>query len=136
MMSIVPELIEIIVTSNDQPRSDLLVKLVLGMDRKNNYSYILGPTNSEGKTWISKSDLLNQSERCMKIALTDYVSIESGFSGEIYAIVMNKSDLKRAIEAIKLFGPEEYPAGHQEKLEKALTSVQNLDGVAVEIKQA
>ena len=134
-MNKVPESIEVTVTSGQEPRKGLLVQLVLGMSGKNDYSFLLGPTNSEGKTQIQKSYLLCEADRCLRLALMDYLPIESGYSGKIKAKVMDGADIKRAIEALDLYSPTESSEGRQEMLKNALAVADSLNGVVVEIKQ-
>lgn len=135
-MKNLPSAIEVIVTSDQNPREGVLIKLMLGMIRKNSYSYILGPTNSEGKAQIQKCELLSQADKSLELALMDYLPLESGYTGEIEAKVMNKKDIDKAIEAYEIYGPCKYPERYIEILKHAITESMPTKEIKVEINQA
>ena len=134
-MKSLPESIEVAVSSEQKPGVGFLIKLRLGVIRKNSYSYILGPTNSEGKAWITKNELLREANRTVELALMDYVPLEHNYSGEVEVKVMTESGIRKAIEAFEIYAPLEYPEGYIEKLNQALNKSINIENLEIYVKQ-
>ena len=131
----IPEAIEILALHEHKPVVDLLVMLRLSTNHKNNYSLILAPTDSSGRSSISKEDLINDAIKTADLALMDYVPLEESYTGEIQAKVMTKTDVEHAIKAYEIYGADHYPNDYINILNRMLLSTIDIKDVELLVTQ-
>jgi hypothetical protein len=118
-MKNLPEVINITIKNENDSAQNYLVKIILITEQKNNYTFIVGPSNEEGDISITKAELIRRASTTLNLALMDYISLEECFSGEVQTTIMSSSDIDSAIEAYKIYGNENYPEGYRRMLESA-----------------
>ena len=115
-----PEIIKACAKRNNESISEALIRLTLFTNSKNNYSFIIGPTDSKGEASITKNEIITSANRTLELAIMDYSIIEEHFTGEIKEKILTKADILYAIEVYEMYGEDNYPKNHIVKLNNAL----------------
>ena len=124
-----PASIKISAKRKNESIGEALIHLTLCTNSKNNYSFIIGPTDSEGEVSISKNEIINRANNTLKLAIMDYDILEENFTGEIKAKTMNKTDIGNAFAAYEIYGKDNYPKNYIVKLNNALAASTELEDI-------
>ena len=103
MKNSLPAKIECQVLLKGEPFQGALLVAVFSTKTKNPYSILIGPTNAEGSSIITRPAILEQAARHMDVALMDYDPIEGVFAGTIRIAVMDHADIEKALKAYQIF---------------------------------
>ena len=125
-----PNSIKVSAKRKNEAIGEVLINITLYTNIKNNYSFIIGPTDSEGEASITKNEIINSANKTLELEIMDYSTLEEHFTGEIKAKIMNKTDIINAIEAYKIYGEDNYPKNYIINLNNALqkpTELQNIE---------
>ena len=132
-MNPIPLKIEVVALIEKKPAKGILVKLLLLTKNKNDYSFIIGPTNSDGKASIEYNEIIDEANKTLELALMDYVSLSENYTGEFKTEVMNKTDIESAINAYEIYGAENYPEQYINNLKLALSNKINISEVKLSV---
>jgi len=118
-MNLLPDKFEAFCSRDGEPVRGALLSLTMRTQHKNDYDFIIGPTDTTGKAAISKDEIVRQANNQLNLALMDFSPIEKCYAGDFEVKVLSKTEIKRALEACELFGQDSYPEGCFEKLKNA-----------------
>ena len=101
---------------------------ILGVERKNAYSIVFGPTNNFGVAEITKDCILSDANKQLEFAMMDYEPLEGCFTGEIRVSCMNADEIKTALESYSRFYKYySYPVNYEINLKLSLESITKID---------
>jgi hypothetical protein len=123
-----PDAIYCTVTLSSLPVPEMLIKATFETTYKNDYSFILVPTDNEGRTTLLKSQIISEASQQLRLAIMDYGPIEGCFSGIVGLRIMDEQDIRKALEAYDIFKSNfNFPADYQEALQKSIIKVQKIN---------
>ncbi|MEM1222230.1 MAG: hypothetical protein AAGH40_05660 [Verrucomicrobiota bacterium] len=106
MRANLPSRFEVRTTLNNRNHEGAYVSLSLITDYKNNYSFLLGPSNEQGEVSILKDEIIEKGRQQLEAALMDYGPIQNVYTGEYSVRVLQKEDLERVIKAYERYQAE------------------------------
>lgn len=129
-----PSKISCLITCSGEPAEGLMLVAILGVEKKNAYSIVFGPTNNIGVAEITKDCILSDANKQLEFAMMDYEPLERCFTGEISVSFMNANEIKTALEAYSRFYKYySYSANYEKNLKLSLESITKIDDRKKEI---
>lgn len=120
-MTELPQRIICQATLDGKPVKGVWVNIGFGVTEKNSYHFVLGPTNHDGCTVITKDQILKEAAQTSSLGLMDFEPLEGAFDGNIIIKPMTRKDIQGAIQAHDLFtSVVAYRKGYRKDLEEAL----------------
>lgn len=92
----IPNRIECVVLADGAPLSGVFVRLTLHTNYKNDYSFLVGPTDSMGKVALTREELLERAEDKLQGAIMDYGRLSNVYAGKASATLLSAHDLEKA----------------------------------------
>ena len=121
-MKAIPERLICQATLEGKPVAGVLIHAGFGVEEKNPYGFIFGPTNHDGCVIITREEVLKRADAELAMAMMDFVPLKGGFTGTITLKVLDKDGIGRAIQAYQSFHKfTYYPSGYLSGLESAVS---------------
>lgn len=120
-----PRQIVVRVSALQQPVPGLLIDLSIPMKRKNDYGWLVGPSDANGVIEVSEASLRERVEADRNLFIMDYVDPEHDAKGQIRLSVPLPAEIDAAVSAFSLYRdvspyPPAYGAGLQSTRRKLL----------------
>lgn len=129
-----PSKISCIATCSGEPAEGLILVAILGVERKNAYSIVFGPTNNIGLAEITKDCILCDANKQLEFSMMDYEPLEGCFTGKISVSFMNANEIKSALDAYSCFYKYyPYPVNYEKNLKLSMDSIIKIDNRKIEI---
>ena len=133
-MSHLPDAIHIRVLSRNTPLSSMLVLTRIVMHELNDYWGIFGPTDSDGRVTISRSELQVNAARTKEFYADEFADLETSLSGLIEVRILDEEGITRALEAADSLADYPYEANYREMLKDAHDNLVRLGRVLLEVE--
>jgi hypothetical protein len=128
-----PDVVEVTVTASGQPVGGLMVRVGIGVTKKNGFRSFHGPSTPDGRILVTRDALLREAERTLSLGLMDHGNPEADGSGELFVIPADRDDIARALEGYertrKFTG---FPPGYSEALAQTAETLRRLGSVRID----
>lgn len=105
-----PNVFRVTVRHGNFPVIGQFAELELKTNYKNDYSFLIGPTNAAGQINVDRRKIIELGGNVIKWALMDYGPIENVYTGEYSVEFLQYEGLERVIESYERYQPEEKDA--------------------------
>lgn len=113
-----PEQLSIRVLGDGRPLQGMFAVVEVDMRVKNNFYFLFGPSDSEGRIQVSREQLLQEEKKALSFALMDYRGLEGWATGRVFVRTLNRDGIDAALKAYDKFSPSyRYPDDYRTNLE-------------------
>lgn len=114
-----PQALSILCRADGTLQADLVVAVTLQTTAKNDFNLIAGPSDANGKIYLTQGEMKSEVQRSADAFPADYAGL-SAFSGVIVVSPLDHVHLEAALDAYDLYQAAiPYTADYRTKLEKA-----------------
>ena len=112
-----PNVIRCILKDDGKPVCGILIRAVLKTFRKNDYSFVFGPTSDDGSAEISGQQIRSEAEQDLRLAMMDFEPLDTVFTGTVFIRCMSQEDIAQAVRAFELYkNVSNFPTNYEEIL--------------------
>ena len=130
-----PKRIDFSITLNTFALDNVLLKLVIGTIKKNNYTFFTNLSNHYGVITVTDNEIIKQIDSETNYAIMDYCGITNNFDGSIIACIPNKNEIDNALYAYEQFKKYiKYPEKYVENLLILKNTIESKDINTVNIE--
>jgi hypothetical protein len=118
--------------AGDRSTGGLIVRVEIGVRRKNTFRVWSGPSDGDGHVILSRNDMLNQAQRDREFSPMDYGDPEADFSSAITASIATSENIESAVVAYETFRVSyPFPLGYLDTLKVARERLRELGSISL-----
>lgn len=132
-----PQKLQLHISTDGAPVPDMLALATIETNFKNPFTIVIGPSDEDGNAYLSREEMLEQTESTRELFLMDYGDPEASATGRIVVRLMLLPDIEGALQAYELFHQHSrYPEGYKDNLNRAAQSLKQLNDRPLSLRVA